>query len=187
MKLLKALSFTKKVGLVAAALTLVISGSAFADIFANAEYRINANIDGQRRALGYFGNANGGDNINFVKNLGLRFVFEEVEGKDGIFTIRAKENTNRKYCLAAYKDTSVNRNPLILSDCGTNTNTYDRTLLWKVEENGNGGIRLISYYRSYVKNQDVERFVVANQRSMENIKLKSELDDGDVVDFNLDD
>lgn len=178
MKLLTALAIT------AFALSAAAAPS-FADIDADAEYRINVNIDGQRRALGYFGNTNGGDNINFVKNAGLRWVFEEVEGKDGIFVLRAKENINRKYCLAAYKDTKVNRNPLVLSDCGLNTNSYDRSLLWKVEENGEGGIRLISYYRSYVKNQNVERFLVANSMSMENVKLKSELDDGDVVDFQL--
>lgn len=183
MKLLKAL--TK--GVVATAGFLVLmSGASFADSLESQEYRIKANVDGQRRALGYFGNSNGGESINFVKNTGLRFVFNEVEGKDGVFTIRAKENINRKYCLAAYKDTSVNRNPVFLADCGTKTNTYDRSLLWKVEENGEGGIRLISYYRSYVKNENVERFLVANSMSMENVKLKSELDDGDVVDFYLD-
>lgn len=188
MKLLKAL--TKKAYMVTAIAMLgTLSSASFAGSLADElmdnEYRINVNIDGQRRALGYFGNSNGGDSINFVKNTGLRWVFEEVTGKDGVFLLRAKENTNRRYCLAAYKNTKVNRNPLILSNCSTNTNTYDRSLLWKVEENGEGGIRLINYYRSYVKNQNVERFVVANSMSMENIKLKSELDDGDVVDFQL--
>lgn len=178
MKLLKALA-------IAAFGLGAMAAPSLADIDNGNEYRINANIDGQRRALGYFGNTNGGENINFVKNTGLRWSFEEVEGKDGLFVIRAKENINRKYCLAAYKDTKVNRNPLILADCGLNTNTYDRSLLWKVEENGEGGIRLINYYRSYVKNENVERFLVANGMSMENVKLKSELDDGDVVDFQL--
>lgn len=179
MKLLKALVATAGFALVA------MSGSAFADIFTGTEYRINVEVDGQRRALGYFGNSNGGENINFVKNTGLRFVFEEVEGKDGIFVLRAKENINRKFCLAAYKEDKVNRNPLVLSNCSQNTNTYDRSLFWKVQENGEGGIRLISYYRSYVKNRNVERFLVANSMSMDYVKLKTDLDDGDIVDFQL--
>lgn len=149
------------------------------------EHRIAFTEDGREFLLGYYGNSNGGKNINFVRFKGIKWEFKAVKDSEELFHIKAKENTNRNLCLAAFKDTTTNRNPLILTTC-QNTNENDRSKTWKVEEDADTDeVRLVNYYKSTIGGKEINRYLVANLRTMEFVKLKETAEDADLIDFHL--